>query len=203
MDTSKFDFLYNRIQFINGIYQNKLKSISSLKEELDNLYTERDLLNKSEKVLKHLLDKLVKKDLSIIENLITYGLKTVYCDRNLEFKTEIKDFGRKIWIDLQTFSEGNKIDPQSQSSVQVIESFLLRLLCIIKLKRIKLLLLDETFAAVDSGYIENLGLLISQLCDRLNMDVLLVTHNMGFLDFSKHTYRIEKVEGKISLSKLK
>lgn len=203
MDTTKYEFTINRVQFLNGIYQNKLKQLKNIEKEVNDLYIEKNILEKAEKTLKFLLDKLVKKDLTSIENLITYGLKTVYSDRDLYFKTNIKEHGKKLWIDLQTFSGENRIDPNSQSSVQVIESFLLRLLCIIKLKKAKLLLLDETFAAVDSGYIENLGQLINQLCEKLNMDVLLVTHNMGFLDYSNHAYRIEKTENTVKISKVK
>lgn len=203
MDINLFDSVVDRIQYLQGAYQDKLSHKNKVEAEVVSLREEKDILDKSEKVIKFLMDKLVQKDLSKMDALISYGLKSVYTDRDVVFKSEIIEYGKKIWIDLQTISDGKKVDPQSQSSVHVIESFLLRLLCIIKLNKAKLLLLDETFAAVDPGYIENFSQLIVQLCGKLGMDVLLVTHNMGFLDFANHTYRINRIDNKTEVTQLK
>jgi chromosome segregation ATPase len=203
MDINLYESIVDRTQFLQGVYQDKLSQKEKLENEVSSLREEKDILDKTEKVIKFLMDKLVQKDLSKMDALISYGLKTVYSDRDIVFKSEIVEYGKKIWIDLQTISDGKKVDPQSQSSVHVIESFLLRLLCIIKLGKAKLLLLDETFAAVDPGYIENFSQLIVQLCNKLGMDILLVTHNMGFIDFASHSYRINRVDNKTEVIQLK
>jgi ABC-type lipopolysaccharide export system ATPase subunit len=203
MNLDLLESVVNRSHFLQGVYEEKLTQKSKIELEVNSLREEKDILDKTEKVIKYLMDKLVKNDLSSMDALISYVLKTVYTDRDLQFKSEIIEYGKKIWIDLQTISDGKKVDPQSQSSVHVIESFLLRLLCVIKLKKAKLLLLDETFAAVDPGYIENFSQLIVQLCTKLGMDILLVTHNMGFIDFANHSYRISRTDNKTDVEKLK
>lgn len=203
MDINLYDSVVDRIQFLQGVYQDKLSQKKKLETEVESLREEKDILNKTEKVIKFLMDKLVQKDLSKMDALITYGLKSVYSDRDIVFKSEIIEHGKKIWIDLQTISEGKKVDPQAQSSVHVIESFLLRLLCILKLNRGRLLLLDETFSAVDTGYIENFSQLVVQLCNKLGMDVFLVTHQVGFIDFANHSYRINRVSNKTEVISLK
>lgn len=203
MDINLYDSVIDRTQFLQGVYQDKLSQKGKLTAEVDELREEKDILDKTEKVIKFLMDKLVQKDLSKMDALISYGLKSVYSDRDIVFKSEIIEYGKKIWIDLQTISDGKKVDPQSQSSVHVIESFLLRLLCILKLNRSRLLLLDETFSAVDTGYIENFSQLIVQLCKKLGMDIFLVTHQMGFIDYADHSYRINRVDNKTEVLKLK
>ena len=203
MDINLYDSVVDRIQFLQGVYQDKLSQKKKLETEVESLREEKDILNKTEKVIKFLMDKLVQKDLSKMDALITYGLKSVYSDRDIVFKSEIIEHGKKIWIDLQTISEGKKVDPQAQSSVHVIESFLLRLLCILKLNRARVLLLDETFSAVDTGYIENFSQLVVQLCNKLGMDVFLVTHQVGFIDFANHSYRIHRVDNKTEVKSLK
>jgi len=203
MDINLYDSVIDRTQFLQGVYQDKLSQKNRVETEVASLREEKDILDKSEKVIKHLMDKLVQKDLSKMDALISYGLKTVYSDRDVVFKSEIIEYGKKIWIDLQTISDGKKVDPQSQSSVHVIESFLLRLLCLVKLKRARLILLDETFAAVDPGYIENFSQLIVQLCSKLGIDILLVTHNMGFIDYANHSYRINRSDNKTEVTQLK
>lgn len=203
MDLTIYESISNRIKFLQGIYKDKIDQKADVEELVDKLREENDILNKVEKVIKFLMDKLVQKDLSKLDALITYGLKTVYSDRDLIFNSEVMERGKKMWIDLQTIYNGQKIDQRSKSSVHVIESFLLRLLCIIKLKRSRLLLLDETFSSVDPGYIENLSQLILQLCKKLDIDVFLVTHNAGFIDYATHSYRITKKDKNIEVIKVK
>jgi DNA repair exonuclease SbcCD ATPase subunit len=203
MDINLYESVIDRTQFLQGVYQDKLSHKNKLEEEIISLREEKEILEKTEKVIKHLMDKLVQKDLSKMDALISYGLKSVYTDRDIVFNSEIIEYGKKIWIDLQTISNGKKADPQAQSSVHVLESFLLRLLCILKLNRGRYLLLDETFSAFDPGYIENLSQLIVQLCSKLGMDILLVTHNVGFIDYANHSYRINITDNKTRIIQLK
>jgi DNA repair exonuclease SbcCD ATPase subunit len=203
MDINLYDSVIDRTQFLQGVFQDKLSQKERLEKEVFSLREEKEVLDRSEKVIKFLMDKLVQKDLSKMDALISYGLKSVYCDRDIVFKSEVIEHGKKIWIDLQTISDGKKVDPQSQSSVHVIESFLLRLLCILKLKRGKLLLLDETFSAVDTGYIENFSQLVVQLCKKLGMDIFLVTHQVGFVDYANRSYRISRTDNNTEVTQLK
>jgi DNA repair exonuclease SbcCD ATPase subunit len=203
MDINLYDSIMDRTQFLQGIYQDKRSQKNKLIAEVESLREEKDILDRVEKVLKFLMESLVQKDLTKMDALVSYGLKSVYSDRDIVFKSEIVEYGKKIWIDLQTISDGKKVDPHSQSSVHVIESFLLRLLCILKTNRAKLLLLDETFSAVDTGYIENFSQLIVQLCNKLGMDIFLVTHQVGFIDYANHSYRINRTDDKTEVIKLK
>jgi ABC-type branched-subunit amino acid transport system ATPase component len=203
MDDNYYESIMDRAQFLQGVYQNKVQQKEIKEKEVRNLHEEKEVLEKTEKVLKHLMDKLVQKDLSKMDNLITYGLRTVYTDRDIVFKSKIDERGKKIWIDLQTITDGKRVDPQTQSSVNVLESFLLRILCISKLKRAKLLLLDETFSAMDPGYIENFSQLIVQLCEKLGLDIFLVTHNIGFLDYAHNSYRIKRNDNKTEIIQVK
>jgi ABC-type lipoprotein export system ATPase subunit len=71
------------------------------------------------------------------------------------------------------------------------------------MKRAKIIFLDETFAAVDSDYIEPLSLLIKELCEKLGLSVLLVTHNRGFLEFADHSYRASLKNKEAEINKIK
>lgn len=203
MDTTLFESVIGRADFLRGIYEDKKSRVDDIRENVEKLQEEKDLLEKTEKVLKHLTDKLVHKDLTKMNALITYGLKTVFTDRNLSFEASIEERGTKIWIDLKTLNRDQVLDAHCRGSVHVIESFLLRLLCIIKMKRAKIIFLDETFAAVDSDYIEPLSLLIKELCKKLDLSVLLVTHNHGFSEFVDHSYRIAMRNKESEISKIK
>jgi ABC-type transport system involved in cytochrome c biogenesis ATPase subunit len=203
MDFTFYESVMNRVQFLDGVHEDKKARRTDTVGQIESLKKEKDILDKTEKVLKHLTDKLVKNDLTKMDNLVTYGLKTVYANRNFQFKSEVQERGRKMWIDLQTINDGNLTDPQAKSSVHVVESFLLRVLCILKTKRARLLLMDETFAAVDSEYVENLYQLVSELCKKLNMDVLLVTHFPGCTEIVDHSYKLTGSENKAEVVQVK
>jgi ABC-type iron transport system FetAB ATPase subunit len=203
MDLTLYESVIKRTQFLEGVLESKKSHRTKTEETIISLKRAGDILDKAEKVLKYLTDKLVKNDLSKMDSLITYGLKTVYHDRDFQFKSEVQERGKKMFIELQTLNEGNLTDPQSKCSIHVVESFLLRILCIIKMKRARLLILDETFAAVDNEYIENLYQLVIELCRKLNMNVLLVTHFPGCTELVDHSYRIAHKDATTEVVKVK
>ena len=203
MDFDFFDSIKARCLYLDGAYQSKKQNQKSLESTVQALEKKEMLLIKTEKALKYLIDKLVKEDLSKLDTLITYGLNVVFPDKNLSFKSGIVERGSKIRIDLQTIFNGEVVDPDSKSSVSVIESLLLRIICIIKMKRARLLLMDETFDAVDSEYIENVSKLMDHLSKKLKLDALLVTHNVGFLDRTENAFRFLVKNNNLEIEKLK
>lgn len=203
MDFDFFDNTKARCLYLDGAYQSKKQNHKTLAGTVGDLEKKEILLIKTEKALKHLIDKLVKEDLSKLDTLVTYGLNVVFPDKDLSFKSSVLERGSKIKIDLQTIYEGEVVDPDSTSSVTVIESLLLRIICIIKLKKARLLLLDETFDAVDFEYIENVGTLMEHLSKKLKLDALLVTHNFGLFDKTENYFRFTSKNNNLEIEKPK
>lgn len=201
MDFNFFDATKARIQYLDGVYQNKVAIKDKLQKTVTDLDKREILLVKTEKVLKYLIDKLVKEDLNKMDMLVTYGLNTVFPDKNLSFKSSIEERGSKIKINLQTIYNGEIVDPSSMSSISVIESLLLRMICIIKMKKARLLLMDETFDAVDSEYIENVGKLMDHLSKKLKLDALLVTHSFGFSDRTENAFKFTSKNNSVEIAK--
>ena len=128
IDIDKCDTVIDRLRYLEGVYNSKVKQREATKKVVDNLTGESMILLKTEKVLKHLVDKLAKKDLRQMDRLVTYGLNSVFPGRDIKFETELVEHGNKIKINLKTLYNGNPVDPDNKSSVSVIESFLLRIL---------------------------------------------------------------------------
>jgi hypothetical protein len=177
---------------VEGMRESKRKSLGSLQEEVSGLESRIGTLSMTEKVFKHLIDRLAKADLERMDKLVTYGLSVVFPGRDIKFVSRLEEYGKRMRVALRTVDGGNEVSPDSSSSVQVIESFILRLLCMRKMKRASLMLFDETFAAVDNVNIDNVGKLITQLSDKTGMDILLVTHLPQFAEWGRHMYRISK-----------
>jgi len=197
----EYDNLISRYHFYKGVYEAKKKIKKDAEVTIKGLIEEEGILKKVEKTLKYLVDKFAKNDLKKMDKLITYGLNTVFPDRDIRFESEIMERGQKIWVNMKTIYNGNTIDPQSRSSVHVIESFLLRLLCVLKMNRAKFLFMDETFSAVDYGYVDNVGKLLNELSSKLSMNILLVTHSQHLAGCAEKTYTIKENPTGIKIEK--
>jgi len=196
--------LQKKVDQIDGFYRALKTQEQSYISQIEEMKKEIDILTKTSTVLKHLLDTMVRDEITRMAGLITYGLKTVFEDQNLVFVPEITKKNEKIHIELKTQHDGIEGDYESfGGSIAVIESFLLRVLCILKKKYSRLLFLDETFASVGDVYIPNTGKLISELSKKLNLDVLLVTHQKEFMNTADHVYRVKESPKGLLMEKLK
>lgn len=52
-----------------------------------------------------------------------------------------------------------------------------------------MVLLDEALPAFDAGYIVNVGEFLKVLCDRLGVDLLMITHNIPLWESIDNAYR--------------
>lgn len=189
---------------IDGFYKAHRQQEQVLTVTVEDLKKNIDRDNKASAVLKHLLDIMVKDEMERMAGLITYGLKTVFDDQNLTFLPEITKKNEKINIELKTNDNGVEGGYRTfGGSVAVIESFLLRILCLLKKKYAKLLILDETFAAVGVEYISNTGKLVSELSKKIDLDVLLVTHQKEFIHNADHVYKVRESKNGLIMEKIK
>jgi hypothetical protein len=189
---------------IEGCLNALKKRESELSSEIKSVKNEIDILIKTSSVLKHLLDLMVKDEMCKMANLITYGLKTIFDDQNLTFIPELTKKNEKIHIELRTKKDNIEGDFGSYGgSIAVIESFLLRLLCILKKNFSRLILLDETFASVGEEYIGNTSRFICELSKKLDMDILLVTHQKEFQNNADHVYRVKESENGLLMENFK
>jgi len=185
--------LQRRADKVDGFYRSLKTRESDLSTEIATTKEEIEVLTKASAVLKHLLDIMVKDEISRMATLVTYGLKTVFDDQDLTFVPVITKKNERMHIDLKTSNHGLEGDYDSYGgSVAVIESFLLRILCMLKKNLARFMLLDETFAAVGSEYINNTGKLLSELSKKLGIDILLVTHQKEFQESADHVYRVSQ-----------
>lgn len=179
---SELAALRDRLVYLEGVKATRTKTLKDAETEVQALDQKMLHLEMSKKVIGYLMDRMASKDMAEMDKLVTHGMEAVFSDLDLSFRSSIIDSGKKLSILLETLDGGRPVADDAKGSVSVVQSFLLRMLCILKLKKPKFMLLDEAFGAVDSGYIDAVGPLISELCAKFGFDVLLVTHNPGATD---------------------
>lgn len=174
----------------------------NLEEEIKRLELEEDTLEKVANLFKHLLDVLLDKKKKDIENLVTYGLKSVIDDQDLKFHIDIEPKYNSIYTSFRTehvgVSDGDVIDNFGGGIVN-IESFLLRIITLFQCKLSPYLILDESFSNLSEDYVENCSKLLKSLCEQLGLTIFLVTHQPLMLSHADKVYKASSKDNKLLL----
>lgn len=171
-------------------------------KDIHRLEDETALLDLVATLLRQIIDREVTAGVTAVEKLQTEGLQTVFSDQNLRVRADIDVQRGKVSVDLiTTQSEDGHEDIEGGSNdsfggaVATVQSVLLRLIIVLRRGLRPILLLDETLPAFDGNYVTNMGRFLSTLCQRLGMDILLVTHNPALVEAADKAYRIVKKNG--------
>lgn len=184
----------DRLSGARTLAQGRVKSTQTAISKLED---EGELLLLVQAALRILIDKEVTSGVEAVEKLLTEGLQTVFTDQNLAVKAVVSIQRGKVSVDLTTSHtrpDGTVISGDSHDafggSVLTVQSVLLRIIVMLRRGLHPLLLLDESLPAFDQNYVGNMGEFLSLICDRLGLDILLVTHNPALVEASQKAYRI-------------
>lgn len=193
--------LRSNVDALKGQREALRSRLTQTAEELVRLRSEEDVLNEALVVFRQLVDNEVAGAIHILQRLQTEGLKAVFKDQDLSVRADVQTQRGKVSVDLVTIQEvgGRVIEGSSSDSfggaVQTVQSILMRVI-VLHLKGLRpVLFLDESLPALDASYAANMGQFLTTLCDRLDMDILLVTHNATLVESAQRAYRIEKRNG--------
>tara|TARA_B100000745_G_scaffold300393_1_gene254182 strand:+ start:993 stop:1658 length:666 start_codon:yes stop_codon:yes gene_type:complete len=195
--TDRYKDVYARLVRAKADHASAHMRVAELNDEIDALSAEYDIRMKSSQVLRQLLTDTTRENLESIDKLVTEGLQTVFHDqKDIEFRSKMVEKLDQIHIQFETV-QGDAEGKASESfgaSVTVVESFLLRIVIVLRMGLAPVLLLDESFAQVSEHYIEPLGKLLKRLCRDLGLRILLVTHKTGFIESADTVYKVSSVE---------
>lgn len=190
IDEQRYESLLRRSDKINATYQVLQDQKIAYEKEIEESRDAILVLEKVEELFKFLLDKYVHKYAESFSEIVTEGLQTIFHDQDIEFDVAVDQKRGKVWVDFETVQEG--VRGQSLQSfgggVSSVQSLLLRLLVLLKKKLAKYLILDESLASLSEEYVPNAGEFIKKMCDELDIDLLLITHNKSFLEYSDTAY---------------
>lgn len=179
--------------------------IEKAKKKQDELSADLDIQEKALAVLQKLVETYFDKTVGKVTSLTTYGLQEVFDDRVLSVSAEIKERRGKLNIDVLTKDEEYGIEGSVKRNfgggILQVQQFLLLFVFKILLKSLPFLVLDETFSMVSSEYQPNVGKLISELCKKFGVCVLLVTHNEEILPHADVVFTAYMKNNELKLSR--
>tara|TARA_X000000950_G_C13917704_1_gene661829 strand:- start:2045 stop:2689 length:645 start_codon:yes stop_codon:yes gene_type:complete len=191
--------LRSRFDRVVGRRDEVVSRIKDTKTTISTLENEEHLCELVAELFRQMIDAEVNAGVQAVENLLTEGLSAVFSDQQISVRSEVKTHRGKVSVDLITtqkqadgsVSEGSTIDAFG-GAVTTVQSVLLRLIVVMRRGLRPVLLLDESLPAFDANYVDNMGKFLRLLCERMGVDILLVTHNPALVEASHKAYRIRR-----------
>jgi DNA repair exonuclease SbcCD ATPase subunit len=185
---------YLKVKSLKETYE---KRASALDSEIAFLESDLDLKTQASGVLDTLAQKEVEEGVKTYVSLLEEGLRAIFPEQEISQEAEIVKIRNKISVRLKTIvkgSDGLLVEGEGLDTfggaVSTVQSLLLRVSLILKRDLRPLLILDETFPAVDGGRTDLLVDFLKALCKRLEMDILCISHNASIADNADVAYRI-------------
>lgn len=201
----RLDAVTTRVSELKGARAALEKSLEDLRAEIDDLAARGVLLTKTVELFHHLLDRLIYSGVESISEIVSEGLKAIFHDQDIAFKGEISTKRNLTHVDFKTVQDGVE-GPALEAfggGVSSVESLILRLLVILKTGLARFVMLDESLAALSEQYDEAAATFIKQMCEKLDMDLLLITHKPQYLDYADTAYQAEvQSDGTMKLKKI-
>lgn len=170
--------------------------LSAVKTQISDMEEQEETLALVSELFRRLIDQEVTTGVRAVEKLLTEGLQTVFSDQDLSVRTNVKIARGKVSVDILTTdkrSDGICVEGSSLEgfggSVSTVQSVILRIIVMIRRGLRPFLVLDEALPAFDSHYIVGVGRFLKVLCDRLDIDILMVTHNQALVESVDTAYR--------------
>lgn len=175
------------------LYSERADRVQKLTNEINELVEEANLLEKVEGTLNLVSTRVLGQSTSTIDQLVTKGLRAVFYDQKLEFRTEITKMRGKTSILFELMEDGESAPLMDSygGGVLCMIGVLLRVVTIIVLGQRRILLLDESLAHLSSQYVPQASSLLNKICDDLDFTILMVTHEPSFADYAAKHYEAQ------------
>lgn len=189
--------LKERYLRINTLYESEKKRFGKLDNEVALLENDFDVKTQALVVLDFLVEEEIKEGVNSYVSLLEEGLSAIFPEQTIKQQAEITKIRNKIAVRLKTVIVGDDgIEVEGEGletfggAISTVQSLLLRICLILKKGLRPLLILDETFPAVDESRIDLLVAFLKSLCERLEMDILCITHNSLLAENAENAYQI-------------
>lgn len=172
-----------------------LRRSESLESEVALIELDLDTTNQASALLHRLSEEEVENGIKTYVLLLEEGLKAIFPEQEVGLVAEIDKIRGKISLRLKTTFKGQdgiSVEGEGLDSfggaVTTVQSLLLRISLILKRGLKPFMILDESFPAVDGERTDLLVDFLKALCARLDMDILVVTHNPSISDRADISY---------------
>jgi len=183
--------------------------VELLEKQIQDVRTEHDETEKQYKIGEQVIDALRKYSVLMeqtlrkkLDNVITYGLNCIFgqgYESCLEFSISrgqamLQSMVRNTLGKVEFIADVEDGNGEGMSNV-VSLIYRVLVLSLYRPMQKQILWLDECFRNLDDNKIESAGEFLRYLCDRLGMQMVLITHQKQLLEIGEKCYELELVDG--------
>lgn len=197
----------NHLNSLKGFTESRVAQTS---KEIALAEMDIDVINQSIELLNRLSEEEVENGIKTYVSLLEEGLKALFPEQQVGLKGEIDKVRGKVSLRLKTTfisEDGVEVEGEGVDSfggaVATVQSLLLRISLILKRGLRPFLVLDESFPAVDEYRTELLVDFLKSLCERLDMDILCITHNQSISEQADLSYRLKPSKDGVGIERIK
>lgn len=202
--------LHNQFQRVCGHRDTLVKREKDLQSEVDALRREDTLLEMVANLIRSLVDSEITEGVKVTEQLQSEALQAVFPDQNNSVHAEVSVKRGKVNVDLittRTYDDGTVVEGDSRQAfggaLTTVQSVLLRITVMMRRGMRLFMVLDESVPAISQANTLRMAQFLSLLCERLGMDILVVTHDHLLIDAADHGYTISQKDGVAKLRKIR
>ncbi len=139
-----------------------------------------------------------------IDNVISRGLRAILPDEDFTSKIDFDIKRGQAVAETKLIMEGMKVNIENADSggVANVVGFLYQLLVLAQKKprQRQLMVADEPFKNLSKEYLEATGEFMRTLADRLDIQIVLITHQEELTDVGDRVYRFTKVDNRTKVA---
>ena len=175
------DELKTTEQQLNTCLQQEQTKLLELDEQLKRIIDCRQYYKKA-------VDVIYERCVVELKELLNSALAYVFKDRNFEMDIELNDKRGKS-LSFIIYEDGKPVNLRCAMGmgVKCVISVVLHMYYL-QCNNSNVLILDETYSNISKGYTSLVFDFITQMCEKLNFKMIIITHDERFLDYGTKTY---------------
>lgn len=170
-------------------------TLSERKKRIDEIHSDLNVVSESQTFVQSVAQSVQSKLSSKIDGIVNLGLST--CFPNYTFKMEYVASRGKTEVVFVVKDGDSQIDPMNQCGGGLVDvlSFCLRM-AVYSISNVNnVIILDEPFRFLSKSLRPKVAELLEVLCDKLNLQLIEVTHIDEFAENSDKRIFIKKIDG--------
>lgn len=188
---------------VENLKSNKL-SLQQVEEDLLKYSQQRATLLGSIDVMKQLIDILSREQIDQLKELISYGLSTIFVDRNYSIDiviSESKNVKQANFVLVETLADGSVIRSDFKDSigggVLSVVGLIIQVYYILYYNLYPILFMDEALSQISTMYLPSVIEFIDQLAQKKHFKFVLITHDERLIEYGTKVYSVKS--GEVSL----
>ena len=130
-------------------------------------------------------------------NLLTEALSRIFV-KNIKFEILLENYRNQPAIEVRITEDDNVLDPQKSSGggMNDIISLIFKLIFVYLRDCSNIIILDESLKFLSKEYLQNASDFLRDICERLEMQIILVSHKENLKTSADNVISIDKIDNK-------